>query len=252
MFLSYPTEPFSGKLPRPTSENVQGRAGMWITGREENYKEALEKLKLLPLSLYHELHVLLLLVDIMNNEYTLHWTRNLSLSNATQATRSEKLTVFETPFRKSSKQVSDFWTRESYLANKLGKAIGIDVHSTENPKKEILHVYWTYFYKHYDPAIICTWRLSCACSSCKDIKKLDFMINWFGTENKPNSLSLLSSFRWCVSLASGDRWMLFLLWISSKLCLLTVHRSSVHFEVLRKSEGFGISTLYGTYNVHLE
>ena len=159
------------------TESVQEKAVRWITGRRESYKETLLRLKLLPLSLYHELHVLLPLVDIIHKKYNLNWTNYLNVTKVTQPTRSENLSVFKTRQCNTAKEGNDFWTRACYLANKLGSAIGRDVHSTENPKREILHVYWTYFRKHYDPANICSWRLSCACSNCKNIKKLDFMIN---------------------------------------------------------------------------
>ena len=76
-------------------ESMQKKAVRRITGRKQNYKEALLKLKLLQLSLYHELHVLLLRVDILNKKYTLNWTNVVNLVNATQATRSEKLIVFK-------------------------------------------------------------------------------------------------------------------------------------------------------------
>ena len=119
---------------------------------------------------YHELHVLLLLVDIIHKKYTLIWTNYLNVTKVTQPTRSENLSVFKTRQHNTAKEESDFWTRAYYLANKLGSAIGQDVHSTENPKREreILHVHWTYFCKHYDPANTCTRRLSCACSNCKN------------------------------------------------------------------------------------
>ena len=49
-----------GKVELSQIENVQKKAANWITGAKIPYKEQLLKLNLLPLSLNHELHVLLI------------------------------------------------------------------------------------------------------------------------------------------------------------------------------------------------
>ena len=125
---------------------MQEKAGWWITRRRENYKENLLRLKLLPLSLYHELHVLSLFVDIIHKIYSLNWTNYL---NVTKVTQSGDLKIFQYSEPVSAIRIkkkvneSDFWTRACYLANKLGSAIGKDVHSTENPKRGTPRVDWT-------------------------------------------------------------------------------------------------------------
>ena len=87
---------------------MQEKVVRWITGRRENYKETLLRLKLLPLSLYHELQLPLLFVDIIHKKYNLNWTNYLNITKVTQQTRSENLSVFKTRQRNTAKEESDF------------------------------------------------------------------------------------------------------------------------------------------------
>ena len=50
-------------------ERVQKLATKWILGTSSHYKERLQKLNLLPLSLYIELHDILVLLALLENKY---------------------------------------------------------------------------------------------------------------------------------------------------------------------------------------
>ena len=56
-------------------ETVQKRATSWILNTKQlDYKERLKRLQLLPFSLYQELHVVLMFIDILNDRYNIAWT----------------------------------------------------------------------------------------------------------------------------------------------------------------------------------
>ena len=69
-----------GKVELSQIESVQKKAAKWITGAKIPYKEQLLKLNLLPLSLYHELHVVLLFAKILTGKVDLNWKLHVSIT----------------------------------------------------------------------------------------------------------------------------------------------------------------------------
>ena len=52
------------------------KASKWILGTSQpGYKERLRQINLLPLALYHEMHVLLLFIQFVLNTYDLKWQK---------------------------------------------------------------------------------------------------------------------------------------------------------------------------------
>ena len=53
-------------------ENLQEKASKWILGTNRlDYQYRLKRLSILPLPLYHEMHVLLTFVDIVKGRYNI-------------------------------------------------------------------------------------------------------------------------------------------------------------------------------------
>ena len=69
-----------GKVELSQIESVQKKAAKWITGAKIPYKEQLLKLNLLPLSLYHELHVVLLFAKILTGKVDINWKLHVSIT----------------------------------------------------------------------------------------------------------------------------------------------------------------------------
>ena len=63
-------------------ESIQMKARKWILGTSQlEYKERLRRINLLSLALYHEMHVLLLFIQIVLNTYDLDWQNFVQLEN---------------------------------------------------------------------------------------------------------------------------------------------------------------------------
>ena len=119
-----------------------------------------------------EMHVLLLFIQIVLNTYDLEWQKFVQLEGG--KTRMKEIRVFKTRKYFKQKQASDFWMRGVYLANLFGNYFGTNVNELQSPKTMISNVYFMYFEKSFDPENVCTWRLSCLCTDCTNIRKLDF------------------------------------------------------------------------------
>ena len=87
--LSYGSELTKlGKSELRAVEQVQIHATKWILKDATNdYKTRLQILKLLPISLYHELHVLLLFIKILNGKYRMNWEDSVTISEENRRTR---------------------------------------------------------------------------------------------------------------------------------------------------------------------
>ena len=161
------------KIDLKSIESIQMKASKWILGISPlEYKERLRRINLLPLALYHEMHVLLLFIQIVLNTYDLEWQKFVQLEEG--RTRMKEIGVFKTRKNFKQKQASDFWMRVAYLANLFGNYIGTNVNELQSPKTMISNVYFIYFEKSFDPGNVCKWRVSCLCTDCRNIQKLDF------------------------------------------------------------------------------
>ena len=150
-------------------ENLQEKASKWILGTNRlDYKDRLKRLSILPLSLYHDMHVLLTFVDILKGRYHIEWESFVQVQSE-QNTRAQELKFYKTRIRLKKKQESEFWTRVTFLANTVAQKIGIN---PKNPKNKIAEVYKNYFVNKYNLEDICSWRLTCNCQNCRNQHKL--------------------------------------------------------------------------------
>ena len=151
-------------------EKVQRRAVSWITGAQtDDYKGRLRNLKLLPVSLYFEMHDLLVLSSILNQKTGIQWTRYLRVNDNSSRHSS---VLFQIPAT-SKKQKQDFWYRVARLANIFGPILDLSA-DTEHLKSKLLIVYWNFFENYYNEMTPCTWRIICGCpiGTCAVNKKI--------------------------------------------------------------------------------
>ena len=98
-------------------ENVQQKAVAWILGPNDlTCKEKLVTQAILPLSLYQELHVILLLSEIMSGNFDIDWTKYMSRLDYRGARNSRTGNFAARPMR-LKKCKSGFWFRACQLAN---------------------------------------------------------------------------------------------------------------------------------------
>ena len=162
-----------GKVELSLIESVQKKAANWITGAKFPYKEQLLKLNLLPLSLYHELHVVLLFAKILTGKVDLNWKLHVSITEP-GTTRYQTTRNFICQQPKLRKCESDYWYRACYLANTFNEFFKYDILFHENHKVKLLDLYFVYFKLRYDENNTCSWRIMCGCNNCKNVKKLNF------------------------------------------------------------------------------
>ena len=147
------------------------KALKWILSTWQlTYKDRLPSLDILPLSLYHELHVLLLL-DIVSGWYSIEWRNFIQVSEQhDQNTRTGDTRRFKTRNLSRQKQESNLWTRGAYIGRKVGQSV--DSIPAASKKKKITEVY-TNFTEIYYHENVCTCRLSCLCALCRNLIKLE-------------------------------------------------------------------------------
>ena len=145
-------------------ERVQQKATTWILNYSIGYKERLRTLKILPLSMYIELHDILFLQSVMDGKYSVSEDSiPISLRESTTRQCSE----FELNKNRISKTDENFWTRAPKLFNILHKQF------RDNPtKKQLTESYFNYFENSYNQLDTCTWRVLCSCGSCNPYQKL--------------------------------------------------------------------------------
>ena len=144
-------------------EHVQQIATRWIVGSELNYKERLLKLKLLPASLYLEMHDLLLLSSFISGSYEADWHEYVSFANDVSTRRSAR-TLFDVETPRQSRYQQNFWYRAPKLANMIGSLV--DFFETTGLKQRLTNLYWNYFISSYEHGNSCTWTIFCWCTSC--------------------------------------------------------------------------------------
>ena len=150
------------------------KATKWILSTSQlSYRTRLLRLSLLPLSMYHEMHVLLVFIDIVRGRYNIEWKRFVDISERqVSQTRNSEIKIFKTRKLMKQKQESDFWTGGVYLANLFGRIFGVSVDEVSHPKSKIMEVYKSLFEKAFQEDGICSWRRTCLCSNCRNLIKL--------------------------------------------------------------------------------
>ena len=156
-------------------EDVQRKATRWILSCNNiNYKDRLIRLNLLPLSLYHEMHDILLLHKIINDQYNFHWKQFVQFKESTAPTRRSTKNNLAHKNYHYEKSKSNFWHRTPILANKIlqtQEEEDLFAMKYERLKSSLKNVFWIYFISKYEESVPCTWRINC-CNSCVNSKKL--------------------------------------------------------------------------------
>ena len=156
-------------------EDVQRKATRWILSLNNiNYKDRLIRLNLLPLSLYHEMHDILLLHKIINDQYNFHWRQFVQFKESTAPTRRSTKNNLAHKNYHYEKSKSKFWHRTPIQANKIlqtQEEEDLFAMKYKRLKSSLKNVFWIYFISKYEESVPCTWRINC-CNSCVNSKKL--------------------------------------------------------------------------------
>ena len=151
-----------------TVEKVQKLATRWILGPEKSYCERMKELKLLPLSLYMEMHDILMLLAMLNDNYDV--VPNETLPHAYDSTRQFQRGELPIAQTRLQKTVDNFFTRTKRLYNYLIYACPSFYQKPD--KTTLTDIYHTFFQKKYNETNTCTWRLLCRCGNCNIFEKL--------------------------------------------------------------------------------
>ena len=156
------------------TEKVQHRASILILGTNKlSYKSRLQILHLLPLSLYHEKHVVLLFARIINSKTDIDWEKYVQIID-TGITRSHAIPSYTSKCFRLKKCESDFWQRACSLSNKFNRHLNQDVIQSTQCKEELTTIYWRIFTAKFNENLPCTWRLCCDSTNCINTAKLNF------------------------------------------------------------------------------
>ena len=153
-------------------ERVQREASAWILQTADmEYSEGLKKIKLLPLSMYKELHDILFFFAVRTRKYD--WNledhvERITSKNTRQASRGE-LQILKTRLKKSEE---NFWIRAYHLYNIFSHLVEFNEHDQTTLKNILTSIYWRYFDKNYNEINTCTWRILCICGGCNQPGKL--------------------------------------------------------------------------------
>ena len=140
---------YASKTNLSKFESLQIKATKWIVnGQVSEYKERLLKLKLLPLSMYAEMHVLLLLISLDRNEYRIE---------------------FEIKNNRLAKVDENFFHRTKHLYNIVSRVYRN--YGEVFNKQTITNICWGYFTKSFNQLNKCTCRIMCKCGTCNIWKK---------------------------------------------------------------------------------
>ena len=83
-------------------------------------EKRIQKMKLLPVSLYHELHFLLIFISIVNDKFWLDWKSKVEIVKIDKKRSSVHYKCKEMKIKRN-KQGGDFWLRAKTLANLFGQ-----------------------------------------------------------------------------------------------------------------------------------
>ena len=149
-------------------EKLQKRATSWILSRRNcTYKETLIALKLLPLSMYVELHDLLLLLSLLDNKFDIKVNFEYEDFNSPKQSARGELKMAKNCLRKTDE---NFLQKAKLLYNIFSKVLS---DSTQLSSKKLSDIYWNFFKTNYDFNNKCTWRILCKCGKCNPRSKID-------------------------------------------------------------------------------
>ena len=145
-------------------ESVQRRCRRWIAGSSMGYKERLIKLNLLPITLYIQMHDLLLLSNILNGKFDYDCSKFITHANQLSTRGSERV-CFKFPQQMGSE--ANFWYRTPKLVNMLPESL--QFFETRGLKQRLSNFFYNYFIAFYEEERPCTWIVACKCSNCRNI-----------------------------------------------------------------------------------
>ena len=127
-------------------EKVKSRAMSWIYGYNSSYVTKLKTANLLPVSIYMELHDVLLFWKTNCGNYDIAAAQYVSW-NTNQTTRQGNNNEFEKPKYRLCKSDENFWKRAALLYNIFSKKI--DFSDATKLKQNLTRVYWNYVETQY-------------------------------------------------------------------------------------------------------
>ena len=158
-------------------EVIQKRAMRWIVASaiwgECSLKDTYRHLKLLPLSLYLELHDILFLLQIFYGKYDIDFADFLTMK---PEGRLKKYKIFDLPSLHCKRPEENFWYRNArviIIINPFEDVLNQEGFMTA--KKSLSCLYWEFFDKFYNSANSCTWKLCCGCPSCNEYPLINSM-----------------------------------------------------------------------------
>ena len=170
--LSYASQVwYPSKSDMNEIERLQRRESTWILGtRVLSYKDRLFALKLLPRSMYFELHDLLCMMSVIEGKCSIDTCKVLSIATSSR-TRQTAVNEFIIPKTRLKRCDENFWVRAAVLFNFMRRHL-IKRNETLMNKKTITTVYWDYFRNSFNENVMCTWRFHCHCGDCNIHSKL--------------------------------------------------------------------------------
>ena len=141
-------------------ERFQRKAIKWIMGNQsDDYKRQLSTLNLLPLPMFLQVNDLLLFSSLCDEQHEMIPPR----VPPNRRTR----TLFETGGARTEKARSEFFFRNSRLANRLNLYIIFD--EKAGLKSRILRTMKAIFEERFSFQNVCTWQAACDCHQCRDL-----------------------------------------------------------------------------------
>ena len=143
-------------------DKIQDKAVSWITGNcQTEYYQNLKILKLLPLSIYFELHDILFFHSLLSNQFDIQTNDYVDKFKGTR-TRQESRGNFQVKDCRLKKTRENFWHRAVCLYNLFNKKVNIEEQTDESLKIK-LTLYWD-LDRNYNENNDCTWEILCFCS----------------------------------------------------------------------------------------
>ena len=137
-------------------ELFQARVTKWID-HEPDYKKRLHRLNLLPISLYIELHDILLLSRIVNDKYNYDWEPKVRFPPSDKRTRAAESELFVLPKLRLSSSRQNFWYRSIAIHQATKKDIDL---LSPTIKEDLTKVFKEYFANSYNYHIKSTWKMT--------------------------------------------------------------------------------------------
>ena len=146
--------------PSGSQRHFQRKAIKWIMGNQsDDYKRQLSTLNLLPLPMFLQVNDLLLFSSLCDEQHEMIPPR----VPPNRRTR----TLFETGGARTEKARSEFFFRNSRLANRLNLYIIFD--EKAGLKSRILETMKAIFEERFSFQNVCTWQAACDCHQCRDL-----------------------------------------------------------------------------------